>query len=879
MNPPDVNQADRVEILIVEDSPTQAEKLRHLLEEQRYFVHMAANGQQALAAIQERKPTLVISDIVMPGMDGYALCQRVKSQEEFKHIPVVLLTSLASLQDVLKGLQCGADNFICKPFEDKYLLSRISHILTNRELRKREKMHLSVELEIAGKRHSISSDRQQILDMLISTAEEVVRANEQLETKQRELLHSHQTLYALYNMARELNEAMSQKEVAERALARAMDLPGVRAGWVALWEGESRFRIVGARGLPPYLQDASVWDGTCLCQRKLLAGELDQAANIIECERLQGANGDTCGLRYHASVPLRAGSQVLGVMNLAGPDEGMFADDALQLLHGVGSQLAVALERARLLEQLEELVEARTAALQREVSERRKTQEALQASEEQYRDLLENANDLIQSVAPDGRILYANRAWQETLGYGAEDFSRLSLFDIVHAEDREPCQDVFRRLWAGEAVGRVEFVFLSKLGKQITVEGSINCKFTDGSPVLTRAILRDTTETRLLEEQLQTAQKMEAIGRLAGGVAHDFNNLLMVIMGYAEMAVDKTTEDPQVHRSLLEIQKAADQASALTRQLLAFGRRQVLQPSVLNLNDIVQDATRMLRRLIGEDIELAQKLDPELGSTKLDPTQIHQVIMNLAINARDAMPRGGKLAIETRNVELDAAYAAVHFDIRPGHYVMLAVSDTGTGMDARTQARIFEPFFTTKEQGKGTGLGLSTVYGIVKQSAGHIWVYSELGTGTTFKVYFPRIFETLEKAQASIAQATSIRGSETILLVEDDAGVRELTRELLVGLGYAVLTAANGHEAVRISDTHPERIHLIITDVVMPKMNGRELVERVRPKRSDVKVLYMSGYTNNSIGDHGVLEPGLFLLEKPFSREALGRKVRELLGA
>jgi len=302
-----------------------------------------------------------------------------------------------------------------------------------------------------------------------------------------------------------------------------------------------------------------------------------------------------------------------------------------------------------------------------------------------------------------------------------------------------------------------------------------------------------------------------------------------------------------------------------------------LQPTVLNLNAIVQDAAKMLQRLIGEDIELTTKLDAELGSAKVDPDQIHQVIMNLAVNARDAMPRGGRLTLETRNVVVDDAYAAVHFDIPPGPYVMLAVSDTGTGMDASTQARIFEPFFTTKEKGKGSGLGLSTVYGIVRQSAGHIWVYSEPGKGTTLKVYFPRTYESQEKAQAGIEPAASIRGAETILLAEDDPSVRELTHQLLIGLGYAVLVAAHGDEAVRISDTHPGHIHLVITDVVMPRMSGRELVDRIMLKRPDTKVLYVSGYTDNSIVEHGVLEPGLHLLEKPFSREALGRKVREVL--
>ena len=388
--------------------------------------------------------------------------------------------------------------------------------------------------------------------------------------------------------------------------------------------------------------------------------------------------------------------------------------------------------------------------------------------------------------------------------------------------------------------------------------------------------LADEDRTRL-EEQLRQAQKMEAIGRLAGGIAHDFNNLLMAIYGYSEIVLNSLGANAPARKSVEQIMKAGERAATLTRQLLAFSRRQVLELRVLDLNAVVTNFEAMLKPLIGEDIHLVTVLQPRLGLVKADPGQIEQVILNLTVNARDAMPEGGKLTIETANVELDEAYASRHVSVQPGPYVMLALSDTGCGMDAETQARIFEPFFTTKEPGKGTGLGMSTVYGIVKQSGGNIWIYSEPGKGTTIKTYLPRVEGVAEGSEPAHPRSSVLRGSETILLVEDEEMVRSLTREILESHGYAVCEARDSTEALSICHTHSGSIHLLVTDVVMPGLSGRELAARLGTIHPETKVLYMSGYTDDAVVRHGVLNSGLAFLQKPFSANVFLRKVREVL--
>ncbi len=384
---------------------------------------------------------------------------------------------------------------------------------------------------------------------------------------------------------------------------------------------------------------------------------------------------------------------------------------------------------------------------------------------------------------------------------------------------------------------------------------------------------------RRSEEQLLQARKLEAVGRLAGGVAHDFNNILTVVLSYADFMLARLDPGDRLRGFADEIRKASEKAASLTSQLLAFSRKQVLQPRVLDLNDSIADMEKMLRRLIGEDIEFMTVLDPGLGRVKADPNQLVQVVINLAVNARDAMPKGGKLMIETANADLDDAYAKTHAGARPGPHVMLAVSDTGEGMDAETRSRIFEPFFTTKESGKGTGMGLATVYGIVKQSGGNVWVYSEPGRGSTFKIYLPRSEDAEEVPPAARPAAVSLGGSETVLLVEDEESVRTAAREILKERGYRVIEAGDGRGAVQAGEREGGAIHLMVTDVIMPGMNGREAASRLAARHPEMKVLYASGYAENAIVHHGVLDPGISFLQKPFTPEGLARKVREVLDA
>jgi two-component system cell cycle sensor histidine kinase/response regulator CckA len=498
--------------------------------------------------------------------------------------------------------------------------------------------------------------------------------------------------------------------------------------------------------------------------------------------------------------------------------------------------------------------------------------EQKQAEEERERFFAVSA-DLLLIAGFDGYFKWLSPAWERALGWTSEELTSKPWLHFVHPEDQEITVAEAEKLFAGREAVAFENRYRHKDGSYRWISWRVR-------PYLEEHLLygaaTDVTERKQLEEQYRQSQKLESVGQLAGGIAHDFNNLLTVISGYGELMLRRVGRDDPLRRNLEEIKKAAERASSLTRQLLAFSRKQVLQPKVIDLTATVVNMDRMLQRLIGEDIQLVTLLDPGLEKVKADPGQIEQALMNLAVNARDAMPGGGKLTVETRNVYLDKAYARRHVSVTPGRYVMLAVSDTGTGMDAETQARIFEPFFTTKGPGKGTGLGLSMVYGIVRQSSGNIWVYSEPGHGTTFKVYLPVVYEEGESRDEGVAPGRA-RGTETVLLVEDEEAVRRLLLDILESEGYTVLKAANGHEALEVCERHEGPIHLLMTDVVMPGMSGRQLVERMAEKCGDAKVLFMSGYTDNAIVHHGVLDAGTNFLQKPFTPDDVARKVREVL--
>jgi PAS domain S-box-containing protein len=507
--------------------------------------------------------------------------------------------------------------------------------------------------------------------------------------------------------------------------------------------------------------------------------------------------------------------------------------------------------------------------------EQEQISEALRQSDSLVRSIIEGANEVIFLKDLQGRYIMINTPGAKMIGRTVADTLGKTDADIFPPETADAIKKVDTQVVETKRALTYELDMKMPSGLRHFLSTKSPRFGPNGELIGLIGVSLDITDRRKLEDQLRQTQKMEAIGTLSGGIAHDFNNLLTVIKGYTGLVLN-ATPDAATRALVAHIDEAADRAAALTSQLLAYSRRQVLQPRVFNLNTLVLNLDKLLQRLIGEDVTLKSVTDPDLGSIKADPGQIEQVIMNLAVNARDAMPTGGSLTIETANLNLDENYGRTHEGVRPGAYVLLAVSDTGSGMDAATRSHIFEPFFTTKGIGRGTGLGLSMAYGIVKQSGGSIEVYSEPGHGSTFKIYLPRVEEPVEALPRKSADTAS-RGSETILLVEDDEQVRDLARDILINCGYTVLAADSAPAVAALCESHRGTIDLLLTDVVMPGVGGREIANQVTARRAGTRVLYMSGYTPNAIVHHGVLDSGTFFIQKPFTPASLAAKVREVL--
>ena len=688
-------------ILIVEDSPTQARALALVLEGAGFDIELAPHGEAGLERLARSTFDLVVSDIVMPGISGYDFCRKIKADSTHRDMPVVLLTSLNNPFDIIQGLECGADNFLTKPYEPEHLVERVNRVLRNKPSQGDEKFKLGVEIFFLGRKFTITSDKEQILGLLISTFEDIVRTNRELE-------------------------------VSQSALAAAN-------------------------------------------------AKIEKYARQLEGRAL--------------------------------------------------------------------------------------------VSEEKHRRLMEEAGDAILIFDDANVLIEVNRQASALFGRPQAEIIGHRLIEFVQSDHADALNRLSKELWRAGRVSAAELQLARPDGTSVTVDGTASVVTLADRP-FGLAILRDVSERKRLEAQLHQAQKMEAVGQLAGGVAHDFNNLLTAILGYVELLKMHMAADDEGRKDLDEIRKAGERASGLTRQLLAFSRKQILQPTTLDVNALIKNIMNMLRRLIREDIELDVELESVLPKIKADPGQVEQILMNLVVNASDAMPDGGRLTIATATATIAESQSAGR--IPPGAYLTIAVRDTGLGMTPDVQQHIFEPFFTTKARTGGTGLGLATVYGIVKQSEGHIAVESQPGRGTTFLLYFPPTTDTAPVRTTRLAGGVR-GGSETILLVEDEMSVRLLTRALLERGGYKVLDTGNPRQAVELADQCEGTIDLLITDVVMPGLSGRDVYAQIAARRPLVKVLFMSGYTDDTIIRHGVLNAETGFLQKPFTADGLARKVREVL--
>ena len=991
--------AAEVDILCVEDSPTQAELLKNLLERCGYRVAVAGNGREALSSIAQQRPRLVVSDVRMPEMDGYSLCHAMKSAEHLRDIPVIILTMLSHTQDIVQALECGADAFVFKPYDGAYLVSRIEACLLGRGQSLSHAAESETQALPGSKSQPGVSSPQQIHGLLISTYEQAVRLNEDLKAKQRQLDVANRTLLALYRVTRILNEAASENGVVEAVLSLPDELPGVKAVWLLEWVGGTEFHLLGARGLPAGFTLEVGAGAPCTCQRALLAGDLNHEVNIIECERLCRAGLQGPSLRNHASVPLKIGDRLLGVMNLCGIDQGTLGDDDLRNVASLGSQVAIALERVRSHQQLERQMAERTQELRTEIVQRRLGEDALRESDERYRDLFESAGDLIQIAAMDGRLLYVNRAWREALGYQEAEVRRLQVMDVVHPRCRETYQQTLEALRAGQKIGHIEVVFVSRDHREIPLEGSINCRFVGGHAVSIRGILRDVSgrkqaeeqirelarlvdlshdailvcdlETRLrfynrgaewlygwtapevtgrnlldflfpdparvkaaiekmidagewngelthltklgksvvvdsrwtllrnaegqpqsvlminkditeekkLQAQFLHAQRMESVGRLASGIAHDLNNALApIVMSLPVLRWDLPADERE--ETLSTIESSAARAVNIIKQVLTIGRGMEGERIPMNLRPLLREVVNIASNTFPKSIRVESSA-PQLPWPVIgDPTQIHQVLLNLCVNARDAMPQGGSLFLGLENRLFDESAASTLAEARPGPYVLLTVRDTGQGIPPEIMDKIFDPFFTTKDAGKGTGLGLSTVLAIVKNHGGFVTASSQPNQGATFQVFLPATPEADVTELPRTTKALPSSDGDVVLVVDDERQILETTKRVLERHGYRVLLAKDGTEALSLAVAHAQELKGAVVDLMMPRLDGAHLIRALRRLAPDLPVIPSSAVAVAQ-GQGGLAELSALEVEpqliKPYTAEALLEAVYKAL--
>jgi PAS domain S-box-containing protein len=926
-------------ILIVDDEVELKNVLVEALTAQGYEAVGYTRGALALAALQEESFDILLTDLMMTEMDGISLLRA--GLEIDPNLVCIMMTGHGTIQTAVDAMKIGAFDYVLKPFRLQTMLPVLTRAMITRHLRlENVQLREAVAIHELSETIAFTLDPKTVLSKLADGALQQSRADEvsvllptpdgkefyvaavRGEGRQRLLGERVPFGESISSwVARQREPIILNGEVDDERFVAEWPRPEIRSA-ISIPMLVAK-RLIGVLNLNAVGRPRPFTLG----QMKALTILAGTAAAALESAALytqvQQAEADYRSIFENAGEGIfrrttdgkfiTANPAMAEILGYRSPAELMsevnevassiFVDPSRQIewerrlqdeerVAGFEAQYRRKDGRFVWLSESARAVRNEEGAIlyfegiAEDVTERKRAEYELSESEERYRELVENARDIIYQHDLKGNYTSTNKAGQQLTGYSLAETLELNLKDTVAPEYLEKVREMLRLKLAGEIVTAYELEILTKDGGRIPVEANTRLVYRDGLPVGVQGIARDITERKRLEralgeseEQLRQSQKLEAIGQLAGGVAHDFNNLLTAINGYSALALRRVGEDHPITPYLEEIKKAGDRAANLTRQLLAFGRKQLLQPLALNVNDIVGDMIKLLKRLIGEDIQLVTKPGADLKQIKADPGQLEQVLVNLVVNARDAMPRGGIVTIETANTTLDGAYASKHLDAIPGEYVMLAISDTGTGMDQNTQSRIFEPFFTTKAKDKGTGLGLSTVYGIIRQSGGSIWVYSELGKGTTFKVYLPLVEEEPRQAVAT-ANAVSMKGgSETVLLVEDEDMVRKLASELLAEGGYTVLEANGGEAAIHLGKEHTARIDLLITDVVMPKLSGKEVAEQLRAIHPETRVLFMSGYTDEAIVHHGIVDSGIAFIQKPFSERALAQKIRDVLDA
>ncbi|GAB4415706.1 MAG: response regulator [Anaerolineae bacterium] len=870
-------------ILVIDDQIAGLGATLDYLADRDFDILIAQDGESGLERARYARPDLILLDVQMPGLDGFEICRRLKADENTRQIPVIFMTSQTEIEDKVTGFAVGAVDYITKPFQMEEVLARLKTHLTSRRLQQQLiKQNTQLQQEIA--------ERQRIEEALIAERN-LLRAlidnlPDQVYVKDKESRFVLVNRAVMHDLgATTLDEPIGKTDfdfhppdlaaeyyADEQAIIQSgqplfnkeesnIDRETGTRTWVLATKvpfQNSQGKIVGLVGI-----------GRDITQRKQAEEALQQAHTELE-QRVEARTLELRQANEQLTQEIKERQRV--------EEEIQRRNRELALLNRVIAASATETEPEAILEIIcRELAlvfdvpQAAASLVNKEKTELRVVAEYLAPGRPS------RLGWVIQAADNPAFHLLLNQRIPLAVDDAQSDPRLAALHDLL--QQRGTASMLFVPfIIDGEMVGLFGLHALEP--RHFSTE-EVNLAWSVASQVSgVLARLRLDQERQRLEAQYYQAQKMEALGRLTGGVAHDFNNLLTVILGNAGFIYNDLGQHHPLRQDVEQIQKAAERAAALTRQLLAFSRQQVLQPKVLNLNDIVTNIEKMLHRLISEDIDLITSLDPHLGQVKADFGQLEQVIVNLVVNARDAMPNGGKLTIETANVVLDEVYARQHIEVEAGPYVLLAVSDTGQGMDAETQARIFEPFFTTKAQGEGTGLGLATVHGIISQSGGHIWVYSEVGHGSTFKVYLPRIASTAEGVEPRPVAPPSERGWQTILLVEDEGMLRDLAQRALLKQGYNLLTAQNGVQARQIAAAHPGLIHLLLTDVVMPGgLSGPQLAKELVSLRPELKVLYMSGYTENAIVHHGVLDPGIAFLPKPFVPADLVRKVHEVLNS